>query len=278
VIKTSVTTPTSRRPPATSPTSATDGELDARVEALGPWFHNLRLPDRSNGHVRWLQTAPRHPLGDFPARFFRRFRRALPRDLTGLSVLDVGCNAGYYAFEMKRRGAARVLAVDHDPRYLEQAALARGVLGLDVEFRRLEAYHLDDLAPETFDLVLFMGVFYHLRHPLYALEQVARRVRGRLLFQTMERGLSTTGGIAPDYPFEEREVFFDERFPRMYFVEDAFAGDATNWWIPNPAATQAMLRSCGLRIVERPCAEVYVCEPGETPWWARGSPPPPPPP
>jgi tRNA (mo5U34)-methyltransferase len=244
------------------------GTLEGRIEALGPWYHNLRLPDRANGRRRWVQTAPAHPLGDFPAGFFRYFRRAVPRDLTGLTVLDVGCNAGFYAFELKRRGAARVLAVDHDPRYLRQAELARAQLGLDVEFRRLEAYQVDRLAPERFDLVLFLGVFYHLRHPLYALEQVARRVRGRLLFQTMERG-PAGGAVAPDYPLAEREVFLGERYPRMYFVEDAYAGDATNWWIPNPAATRAVLRSCGLRITGQPCPEVYVCVPGAPPWWDR---------
>ena len=67
--------------------------------------------------------------------------------------------------------------------------------------------------------------------------------------------------LAEDYPFNERDVFFDERFPRMYFIERKYAGDETNWWIPNPACTRAMLRSCGLRILEHPCHEVYVCEP-----------------
>jgi tRNA (mo5U34)-methyltransferase len=77
----------------------------------------------------------------------------------------------------------------------------------------------------------------------------------------MERGAWETMSPAPDYPIAEREIFFDERFPRMYFVEHAYAGDRTNWWIPNPSCTQAMLRSCGLHIVDLPCHEVYVCEP-----------------
>ena len=116
---------------------------------------------------------------------------------------------------------------------------------------------------EQFDYVVFMGVLYHLRHPLYALEKVARLVRGRLLFQTMERGSwDTTEEFAADYPMDERDVFFDDRFPRMYFIEQAFAGDKTNWWIPNAACTQALLRSVGLQIVDRPCHEVYVCERG----------------
>jgi tRNA (mo5U34)-methyltransferase len=237
--------------------SIADRSLDERVRELGPWFHNLRLgPDGG------VQTAPDHPLGDFPANFWTFFERAVPRDLSGLSVLDIGCNGGFYSFEMKRRGAARVLGIDHDPFYLAQARFAREQLGMpDVEVRQLEVYDVSQLAPERFDLVLFMGVLYHLRHPLYALEKVCERLRGRLLFQTMERGAWEMAELADDYPITERDVFFDERFPRLYFLERRYAGDPSNWFIPNPAATMAMLRSCGMRILDRPCHEVYLCEP-----------------
>jgi tRNA (mo5U34)-methyltransferase len=177
-------------------------------------------------------------------------------------VLDIGCNGGFYSFEMKRRGAARVLGVDHDPLYLAQARFARQELGLDVEFVQGDVYDIERLVDgEQFDVVVFMGVLYHLRHPLYALEKVAGLVRRRLLFQTMERGSWDTAEFEPNYPITERDIFNDDRFPRMYFVEKAYAGDSTNWWIPNPGCTAALLRSSGLRVVDRPCHEVYVCEP-----------------
>lgn len=232
--------------------------LQRRVSELGPWFHNLRLRDQ----VEEVQTAPLHPLGDFPANFWQFFKQAVPDDLHGLSVLDIGCNAGFYSFEMKRRGASRVLGVDHDPAYLTQARFAAEQLGLDVEFVRGDVYDIDRLVgTESFDFVVFMGVLYHLRHPLYALEKVARLVRGRLLFQTMERGSWDITDFADDLPFDERDVFFDERFPRMYFIEHRYAGDKTNWWIPNPACTRALLRTCNLSVLDHPCHEVYVCEP-----------------
>jgi tRNA (mo5U34)-methyltransferase len=234
--------------------------LQEAIQCLGPWFHNLRLPVTLNGRTVEVQTAPDHPLGDFPAGFWRYFQHAIPRDLSGQTVLDIGCNAGFYSFEMKRRGAARVLGIDHDPHYLRQAEFARERLGLDVEFRRLEVYDVDRLG-ETFDLVLFMGVFYHLRHPFYALEKVAALVRRRLVFQTMERGAWEAAEFAEDYPLSERDLFFDERFPRLYFIEHAYAGDRTNWWIPNPSCSRALLRSVGLKIVDHPCHEVYICEP-----------------
>jgi tRNA (mo5U34)-methyltransferase len=233
--------------------------LEARVSELGPWFHNLRLGEPTQA----VQTAPQHPLGDFPANFWAFFEHAVPKDLSGQTVLDIGCNGGFYSFEMKRRGAARVLGVDHDPVYLNQARFAREQLGLDVEFALGDVYNIERIVHgEQFDYVVFMGVLYHLRHPLYALEKVAGLVRKRLLFQSMERGSWATTEFAQDYPIAERDVFFDERFPRMFFIEHAYAGDRTNWWIPNPACTQALLRSVGLRIVDRPCHEVYVCDPG----------------
>jgi tRNA (mo5U34)-methyltransferase len=252
--------------------TAAGATLRQEITTLGTWFHNLRLPlPATNGHQspdtapaeQTVLTAPDHPLGDFPACFWQYFQHAIPQDLRGKTVLDIGCNAGFYSFEMKRRGAAHVLGIDHDARYLRQAAFARERLGLDVEFRQLEVYDVGRLEQEfgTFDVVLFMGVFYHLRHPLYALEQVARLVGNLLVFQTMERGAGEAGQVADDYSISERDVFFDHRFPRMYFVERSYAGDVTNWWIPNAAASMALLRSVGLRIVERPCHEVYVCEP-----------------
>ena len=95
--------------------------LRERIEALGPWFHNLELAG--------IETAPDHFLGNYPAFKWRLIADALPEDLTGWTVLDIGCNAGFYALEMKRRGADKVVAIDSDERYLRQAALAAEVTG-----------------------------------------------------------------------------------------------------------------------------------------------------
>ena len=98
--------------------------IDAEIDALAPWFHNLHLPDGT-------QTAPGHPFGDFPAFKWREIAPHVPRDLYGWRVLDVGCNAGFYCFEMKRRGASRVLGIDFSDYYLNQARFAAEVLGFD---------------------------------------------------------------------------------------------------------------------------------------------------
>jgi tRNA (mo5U34)-methyltransferase len=243
-----MTISTTPSPPSTARGSRT---LHQRIQALGPWFHNLVLDG--------IATAPDHFLGDYPRQKFQHFAGALPADLTGKTVLDIGCNAGFYAFEMKRRGAARVVAVDSDPRYLAQARLAAEVLGHDIELRELDVYRVAELG-ERFDLVIFMGVLYHLRHPLLALDLLYDHVVGdRLVFQSMLRGAREVAPVEPDYPIDQTAVFERPGHPAMYFVEQRYAGDWTNWWIPNRAAVEAMLRSAGFVIEAHPEAEVYLC-------------------
>jgi tRNA (mo5U34)-methyltransferase len=226
-------------------------DLAARVRALGPWFHNFDLGG--------LETAPDHFLGDFPAVKWRRFAHAMPGDLRGKTVLDVGCNAGFYAFEMKRRGAARVLGIDPDPDYLAQARLVAEVYALPVEWRCLSVYDIAQLG-ERFDLVLFMGVLYHLRHPLLALDLLYEHaVADLLVVQSLLRGSPAAEPLADDYPFDETAVFDRPDFPRLHFVEHCYAGDPTNWWIPNRAGVEAMLRSAGFAIVDRPEGDVFLC-------------------
>ena len=233
----------------------TPAQIEERVRQLGPWFHNLNL--------RGVQTAPHHFLGDYPAFKFRHFADALPADLRGRTVLDIGCNAGFYSLEMKRRGADRVVGIDSDDDYLAQARFAAEVSGADVEFRKLSVYDVAELG-EKFDLVLFMGVLYHLRHPLLALDLVREHVcRDLLVFQSMQRGSDEVEPLKDDYPFSERDVFDAPGYPKLHFVEKRYSGDPTNWWVPNRACVEAMLRSAGFAILSRPEQEVYVCRTAE---------------
>ena len=243
--------------------SARAEEIRDKVEALGPWFHNIDL-----GGV-W--TAPEHFLGDYPNVKFQRFAPHLPEDLAGKSVLDIGCNAGFYSMEMKRRGAERVVGVDSDERYLAQARFAAEALGYDnIEFRMLSVYDVAALG-ETFDVVIFMGVLYHLRHPLLALDLIHRHVAGdMLIFQSMQRGSGTVLPLEEDYPFEETGIFNESGYPKLHFVEREYAHDWTNWWVPNRACAEAMLRAAGFTIETRAEDEVYICRRAEMPYARYG--------
>jgi tRNA (mo5U34)-methyltransferase len=231
----------------------TPRRIERRVKKLGEWFHNIEL----NG----VQTAPQHKLGDYPTVKWKRFAHTIPANLHGKSVLDIGCNAGFYSLEMKRRGAARVLGIDTSETYLEQARFVAAVSGMEIEFRKLSIYQLFELR-ETFDVVLCMGVLYHLRHPLLALDLIRKYAAAELVvLQSMLRGSSRIYRTKADYPFDERDVFRRTGYPVMHFVEENYCGDPTNWWIPNASCLEALIRSAGFEIFIHPESEVYLCRP-----------------
>jgi tRNA (mo5U34)-methyltransferase len=232
--------------------SLTQEAIRLRISELGDWFHNMEL-----GGVR---TAPNHFLGDYPACKWHMFQHAIPADLKGKTVLDIGCNAGFYSIQMKQRGASRVVAIDSDPGYLAQARFAAEVTGAEIEFHQLDVYNVGDLH-EKFDVVIFMGVLYHLRHPLLALDLLHEHVvKDVLIFQSLLRGSRNIVPVEDDYPFSETQIFDRPGYPVMHFVEHSYSNDPTNWWIPNRACVEAMLRSSGFDIADRPEEEVYVCK------------------
>jgi tRNA (mo5U34)-methyltransferase len=225
-----------------------------RIVELAPWFHNLHLPDGS-------QTAANHPLGDFPAFKWRDIGNQLPLDLKGCTALDIGCNAGFYSIELAKRGAL-VTAIDKDPHFLAQArwAVQQFDLGSRIEVKEAQVY---DLASwdKSFDIILFLGVFYHLRYPLLALDLVAERVKRRLVFQTFTLPGEEVFEAPADFPLEQRDLLLQPGWPQMAFIEKKLAGDWTNWWAPNHAGVEAMARTAGLRTVSRPAHEIYIFEP-----------------
>jgi tRNA (mo5U34)-methyltransferase len=232
-------------------------EIRRKIDALGPWFHNLDL--------QGVRTAPSHFLGDYPSVKWRNFADVVPKSLKGKNVIDIGCNAGFYAMEMKRRGADRVLGLDSRDEYLAQARFAADVSGLEVEFRNLSVYDVGKL-DETFDLVIFMGVLYHLRHPLLALDLIYEHVaRDMMLFQSMQRGSNRVVEVDKDYDFWTTDHFESAEYPKLHFIEHGYADDPTNWWIPNRSCSEAMLRNAGFVIAAHPEPEVYLCRRGKRP-------------
>lgn len=230
--------------------------LAEKAAALAPWFHNLHLPDGS-------ETAPDHPLGDFPAFKWRDIGASLPQDLTGWTALDIGCNSGFYSIELAKRGA-NVTAIDKDPHFLRQAnwSIEQFKLQDRITVKEAQVY---DLATwnERFDLILFLGVFYHLRYPLLGLDIVAEKVNRLMVFQTLTMPGMEEADTPSDISLDQRERMEDEGWPKMAFIEKELAGDPTNWWAANHAGIVAMLRTTGLRVTAQPAHEIYLCEPIE---------------
>jgi tRNA (mo5U34)-methyltransferase len=207
--------------PATSPPGAA---LREQVEQIR-WFHSIRLGDD-------LVTPGKE--GDTAAKLEWV---QLPHSLAGKSVLDVGTWDGFFAFEAERRGADRVLATDHhawnSPEFGKAGFdCARTALGSSVEDRDLDVLDHTPDAIGTWDVVLFLGVLYHLRHPLLALERLRSVTRELLILETHVELLPSRRPMAAFYPADE------------------LSGDASNWWGPNVAAVLALLRAAGFSEVE----------------------------
>ncbi len=162
----------------------------------------------------------------------------MPEELSGRSVLDVGAWDGYFSFEAERRGARRVLATDWycwgGPGWGTKDGfnLARRALNSHVDDLEVDVL---DLSPErigTFDLEIFLGVLYHMRHPMLALERVANVCADQLILST-------------------QIDLIDVPRPALAFYPDvALAGDPTNWFGPNLAAVEGMLRAAGFKRME----------------------------
>jgi len=197
--------------------------LRADVRAI-QWFHQMTL-------APGITT-----LGVYePARRLQRI--GLPERLDGLTVLDVGAWDGFYSFEAERRGAARVLATDWfswgGDGWGTKAGfeLARRALASRVEDADINVMDLRADTIGTFDLVLFLGVLYHLRDPVTAIERVASVTGGRLILET-EVGLRWLRRPAAEF-----------------FPTTELKADPTNWWAPNPAWIRGMLERSGFQKV-----------------------------
>lgn len=203
-------------------------ELQRAVDAIR-WVHRIDLGQGVVTPGEWNTPEMLH-------------RLHLPGNLSGQTVLDVGCWDGFYSFAAERLGAQRVLATDSfvwQSGHKEGFLLARQALNSKVEDIDIDVL---DLAPErigTFDIVLFLGVLYHMRHPMLALEKVASVTKRLLVLETVIDLLHIPGKALAFYPGSELDR------------------DDTNWFGPTPAATEAMLRSVGFRRIERvwPTAE-----------------------
>jgi tRNA (mo5U34)-methyltransferase len=225
-------------------------DLEETLRKLGPWYHNVDL----GGGVT---TDPQ--LGDYPGYRWRVLEPFVSPGLQGQTVLDIGCNSGFFSVQMARRGAGRIVGIDIMPHVLAQARFLSHWFETYQELYELGVYDVERLET-TFDHIIFVGVLYHLKHPLYALEKVANVCGGRLYFQSCVRGPVEDFQPASDYPITERNVFERPGYPKLYFIEKSFNGDESNWWFATRSCLKAMLRVSGFSgIRDTSDSETFVC-------------------
>jgi tRNA (mo5U34)-methyltransferase len=221
--------------------------IASEIQRLAPWFHNFELADGI-----WTNNDGASPGPDYPAKRWHLIEPLLADLVQNKTCLDVGCSSGFFSLKLKELGASDVLGVDLGEQLiaLEQARYAARVLHLDVRFEQVSVYELARLN-QQFDIVLFMGVLYHLRHPLLALETLRKVCRGVLIVQSITTSHNTTS--AKDQPIPENtRLWSDEQthpaYPALRFVEHALDNDTSSWFVPNAAGVLAMLRSSGFTI------------------------------
>lgn len=188
----------------------------------------------------------------------------LPGDLTGARVLDIGCAEGFFAFEAERRGAREVVAIDSFPDSIRRFNLCRAALGSRATAYLANVYELSPRTFGTFDLVLFYGVLYHLRHPHLALEKIRSVCTGTLLFQTLVRN-----------PPALQHLPMGEFHPHgLLSGKEQDQWDPTVFWVLNSAGCVAMLEAVGFKDVEvvSPDPQPFVLR-AKSPLKACGLPP-----
>lgn len=221
----------------------TPEDISTELQKLQPWFHRI---DLGQGLFTKSRSATGEPV-EHPLPTWERVKVCLPANLTGKTVLDVGCNAGFYAIETKRRGAKRVLGIDSQRNLIRQAIFVRNVLGLEIEYRRMSVYDLDPYDLGQFDVTLALGLIYHCKHLVLALEKLFIITRELLILETAiyppeETPASSTqdlGGIQTTM------------HPLAYVENSPEAKEAIyNWFLPGVNALCALLRNIGFDEVD----------------------------
>jgi tRNA (mo5U34)-methyltransferase len=228
--------------------------VEQEMRSLGWWYQHFDLPNglrtgKGEGYdaqARWNLIAPH-----------------VPADLAGKTVLDLGGNAGFFSIQMKLRGASRCVLVDSFIEFNRQAQFAAAQFGVELEVINEDAHTYCLTTEDRFDYVIFLGLLYHLKYPGLVLDRLAEMTKHRIYIQSNIIGTEAdTYQNKPDYErFVDDSILDDQAFPKLMFVENLYNGDATNWWIPNYAALAALVRSAGLKILDRPHPQVIVAEP-----------------
>lgn len=211
--------------------------IDARIQELDDdlgWYQDIDLLNGRSTKTRrvWGEEI------DHPKKRWTEMASVVPDDMTGMSVLDIGCNAGYFSFQAKDRGAAEVLGVDLKQGYIDQARFCAEVRNQDVEFQQCDIYDLTKLG-RTFDFVFCIGILYHCNYLKKAVEQVGAVCKGTAAIET---------AIHPGH----------NELPLVRFVRTSQYGgpDATGaarlpgHWHPNMTALKDLFYECGFATVE----------------------------
>ncbi len=218
-----------------------DKQVREMVDAVPVWYHSIPL--------RPGITTP--GIND-PARTLTYLD--LPEDCTGMKALDLGTRDGFFAFELERRGA-QVLAVDYVSSEQTGFSTVAKILNSNVTFRQDNIYSLTPEKIGTFDIVLFLGLLYHLPDPIQAIDLVRTLCTGRLCLEThaIDNGLIMPDGTMK--PLAELSPQLADIPLMQFYPGKTLADDATNYWGPNLACLKGMVEECRFKVLSHHIVE-----------------------
>lgn len=209
-------------------------ELLDRISKVGLWHQRI---DLGGGVV----TPGRQ---DSPALLAQI---QLPEDLSGMRVLDLGARDGFFSFECERRGAKEVVALDYVDENITGFSLCKEVLNSNVRFINGNVYAINPSDLGYFDLVLFLGLIYHLRHPVLALDRIYDVMNpGGQIFvvsHTIDHGLVDPHGSWGDLAEQYKDLQIAQ-----FYSNGRLGNDVTSPWAPNQKCLEMMVRDCGFNV------------------------------
>lgn len=217
-------------------------ELRALVQSFPYWYQRIYL----GRGIYTLDRTAHHE------KVWERVRKTFPSDLGGASVLDVGANAGYFSIQSKLLGAGRVVGLESYGDYLKQAEVCRQIWGMDIEYRAANVDRMSELG-EQFDIVLFLGILYHLKAPLLVLEDVGQACRDAIVIETEVMPARARNRVYVRLGPRDQTRITRCAEGMMKFIErDELGSDGSNWWVPDTECVLGMLRTAGFKHFSAP--------------------------
>jgi tRNA (mo5U34)-methyltransferase len=214
-----------------------EAEIRKRIDSVPHWYHRIEI-------VQGIVTPG---INDTPTSLKLL---DLPKTMTGLRVLDIGARDGFYSFECERRGA-EVVAIDYASSEDTGFRVAKELLGSKVDLIHDNVYNVCPEKYGLFDIVLFLGVLYHLRDPMRAIDSIRSVCRGELFLETHtidQSILSRDAGNSLNVLLLETML----EMPLMQFYpRDTLNRDFTNYWGPNMQCVESMLEEANFTVTSR---------------------------
>ncbi len=263
-------------------------QIKQQLSTMRPWHHNVEL-------APGVWTNPQ--MGDHPMARWKLIEPYVPEDLSGKTVLDLGCSSGFFSAMFKKRGAERVVAVDISDSAVREAQLLTEIFETPVEIIQSDIYDFLIASHDQFDYVIFLGIFYHLRAPLFALDKLFNLTRERLYFQTwvrnegailtrarrvlfaayefgvlikrgkfdqalnsVWRNLTKSLEIPDNLSIDQSYLMSHPDFPKLSFIQKSANNDPTNWWVADSRSIRAILESVGYKTIKQISDDTFICD------------------